>query len=96
MTFEVNETSDESSSQHDLSNDEEEIIHKSTSTTKSEDDYITLKLPQKDFMRQLSPLAHRLELSDRQQTSMVAGMVRIGGGSLANTTLSVSSTFRQP
>ena len=63
--------------------------------TKSEDDYITLKLPKKDFMRQLSPLAHRLKLSNRQQTLMVAGMVKIGGVSLANTTLSVSSTFRQ-
>ena len=55
---------------------------------------INLQLPP-DAMRQLAPLAYRLKLSTRQQTAFTAGLIKVGGGNLKDTTLSVASTHRQ-
>ena len=83
----------ESSSQGESSQDE--FVPDLSSTPKPTEGHITLNLPKKDTMRRLAPLAHRLQLSNRQQTAIVAGIVKVGGGNLSDTTLSVTSTHRQ-
>ena len=58
------------------------------------DEYVTLNIP-RDAMSQLSPLAYRLKLSTRQQTTSMAGVFKVGGVNVNDTTLSVSTTHRQ-
>ena len=66
----------------------------SSSKEHADKDYITLKLP-RDALKQLSPLAYRLQLSTRQQTVFLAGIIKLGDGSVKDTTLSVTSAHRQ-
>ena len=46
-------------------------------------------------MRQLSPFAYRLQLSARQQTAFTAGLIKVGGGNLKQSKLSLATTHRQ-
>ena len=80
----------ECSSQQDLSNDDE---YQPQKVRGSNNDNITLSLPRKGVMHQLSPLGYRLKLSNRQPTSILAGLIKIRGEKLADTTLSVSSKY---
>lgn len=58
------------------------------------DNTVELILPP-NAMELLSPLAYRLKLSVRQQTALYAGVVKVGGGTLKNTNLSVRTVQRQ-
>ena len=79
----VDSVSTEDSSQEES---EDEDYNQPNSKTKRED-YITLKLPKRDTLQKLSPLAYRLKLSTRQQTAFVAGLIKVGGGELKDTTV---------
>ena len=59
----------------------------------SKNNAIELTLPS-NTMELLSPLAYRLKLSVRQQTALYAGIVKVGGGKLQDTPLSVPSVQR--
>lgn len=59
------------------------------------DEFVTLRLPKKDLMKTMSALGSRLQMSKRQQTAYAAGLIKAGGGSISDVTLSVSSTQRQ-
>ena len=55
---------------------------------------ISLVLPTKDILKESSDLAARLNLSHRKTTAITAKLVKIGGGSLSDCSLSVSTSYR--
>lgn len=58
------------------------------------DDIISLSFSRKDFLRETAEISARLHLSTRQQTAFTAKIIKAGGGSLKQVTISQSSAQR--
>ena len=58
-------------------------------------DKLHLELPGRKLLYKSSELATRLHLSHRQATAMTSSFVKIGGGSLSDCSLSISTSHRQ-
>lgn len=67
------------------------VIRQSSS---SQDDSIHLSIPKRDLLKATSDVSARLKISHRQAVAFTASVVRAGGGSLEDVTLSKSSSHR--
>lgn len=89
--------SDEEDSQESQSSQDEfefEVSQRCTSTPKS--DTINLSLPRKGlFSGPAADLACRLGVSNRKQVALTAQLIKMGGGSLDDATVSTSSAWRE-
>ena len=74
--------------------DDEDIDFVPTVRKTKKDDSTTLDLPP-DSIKQLAPLALRLGLSVRQQLAYHSGVIKVGGGSVKQTKISVATVQRQ-
>ncbi len=68
---------------------------RSKATSVEDDGFIHLSLPRKDLLSKSAEVATRCGISHRQQVALTAKLVKIGGGNLADTSLSVATSFRQ-
>lgn len=80
-----------SDSETDYDGDDETY---SANTASRRNDMITLNLPRTGLLDGSSELTSRLNLSHRKATAFTAQFVKMGGGSLHDCTLSVSSAYR--
>lgn len=85
--------SEDSQSSQDESQDEYEPL---TSTPRPHpDDKITIQLSRKTLFKESAEVAARCGISNRKHAALTAKIVKMGGGSLEDITLSTSSAWRQ-
>ena len=82
---------DSQSSQDECSMDE----YEPTTSTPRPDDKFTLSLSRKNLFKESAEVAARCGFSTRNHVALTAKIIKMGGGNLADVTLSTSSAWRQ-
>ena len=88
----MSEVLSESISHDSSSQDEAYTPAPSAAPSSSRRDNITLSLSSTELFRQSSDVAARMHLTTRQHAAMTASFVKMGGGSLVDASLSVSTS----
>ena len=60
-----------------------------------DDDMVHLSLPRKTLLSETAEVATRCGISHRQQIALTSKLIKVGGGELADTSMSVSTSYRQ-
>lgn len=88
-------SSDEDSEQADDLEEDNDPSYIATLCPEEDDGMVHLSLPRKTLLSETAEVATRCGISHRQHIALTSKFIKVGGGELADTSISVSTSYRQ-